>query len=152
MLIKGTRSLPNVFLYSLCIDRKEHEELRRIKVWTKKFARVALFYEALRNVIKCTICIFYHFRVKKSHFYIIYVILHPRLPQKPPNRWLKMNLKNWVTVVVGFEPDTICVIVFKITDFKRFFSLKLFYYMILHALSHQNIEIVQKWFKVTASL
>ena len=48
---KGTRSLPNVFLYSLCIDRKEHEELRRIKVWTKKFARVALFYEALRNVI-----------------------------------------------------------------------------------------------------
>ena len=29
---KGTRSLPNVFLYSLCIDRKEHEELRRIKV------------------------------------------------------------------------------------------------------------------------
>jgi len=55
-----------------------------------------------------------------------------------------MNLKNWVTVVVGFEPDTIFVIVFKITDFKRFFSLKLLYYMILHALSHQNIEIVQK--------
>ena len=68
--VKGSRSLQIIFVQSVYSDRKELEKLCRSSIWTKKFARVASFYETCQksgpSVVHNTTVAIFSFWVSRS--------------------------------------------------------------------------------------